>query len=169
MSDRVLVAFGSKHGATAEIAEAIAEVIREAGIDVDVLRAGTVKDLAPYAAVVLGSGVYIGKWQKEAVRFLEAQEAGLAERPVWLFSSGPSGEGDPVELLKGWRLPEAQQPVADRIAPRDIAVFHGSIDPAKLGIIEKQMIKMVKAPAGDFRDWDAIRAWAAGVASELAG
>jgi len=169
MSDRVLVAYGSKHGATAEIAEAIGEVIREAGLDVDVLSAGAVKDLAPYAAVVLGSAVYVGKWQKEAVKFLEAQAAGLAQRPVWLFSSGPTGEGDPVELLKGWRLPEAQQPVADRVAPRDIAVFHGSLDTGTLGFIEKQMIKMVKAPAGDFRDWDAIRDWAAAVASELSG
>ena len=169
MSDRVLVAYGSKHGATAEIAEAIGEVIREAGHDVDVLSAGSVKDLAPYAAVVLGSAVYVGKWQKEAVRFLEDQATELAQRPVWLFSSGPSGEGDPVELLKGWRLPGPLQSLADRIAPRDIAVFHGNIDPAKLGIIEKQMIKMVKAPGGDFRDWDAIRAWAFAVASELSG
>jgi len=103
MSERVLVAYGSKHGATAEIAEAIGEVMREAGLDVDVLSAGAVKDLAPYAAVVLGSGVYVGKWLKEAAKFLEAQAAGLAQRPVWLFSSGPSGEGDPVELLKGGR------------------------------------------------------------------
>jgi len=169
MSERVLVAYGSKHGATAEIAEAIGEVMREAGLDVDVLSAGAVKDLAPYAAVVLGSGVYVGKWLKEAAKFLEAQAAGLAQRPVWLFSSGPSGEGDPVELLKGWRLPEALQPVAERIAPRDIAVFHGIIDHAKLGFIEKRMIKMVKAPAGDFRDWEAIRAWASAVASELSG
>jgi len=116
---------------------------------------------------VLGSAAYVGRWQKEAARFLESQEAGLVQRPVWLFSSGPTGEGDPVELLQGWRLPEALRPVADRIAPRDIAVFHGNVDRSKLNFIEKQMIKMVKAPAGDFRDWNAIRAWAAGVASVL--
>ena len=78
-------------------------------------------------------------------------------------------EGDPVELLNGWRLPGAQQSIVDRIAPRDIAVFHGSVDAAKLGVIERQMIKMVKAPAGDFRDWDVIRAWASGIVSELPG
>ena len=75
MTNRVLMAYGSKHGATAEIAEAIGEMIREAGLDVDVLRAGAVKDLAPYAAVVLGIAVYAGRWHKEAVRFLEAQAA----------------------------------------------------------------------------------------------
>jgi menaquinone-dependent protoporphyrinogen oxidase len=169
MSTRILVAHGSKHGATAEIAEAIGAVIREAGLEVDVLRAGAVKDLTPYAAVVLGSALYVGKWQGEAVKFLEAQEAELAQRPVWIFSSGPTGEGDPVELLNGQRLPEAQEPVAERIGPRDVAVFHGSIDRGKLNFIERQMIKMVKAAVGDFRDWDAIRAWAAGVASALTG
>ncbi|HCB50398.1 MAG TPA: hypothetical protein DEP47_12980, partial [Chloroflexi bacterium] len=91
----------------------------------------------------------------------------LAERPVWLFSSGPAGEGDPVELLDGWRFPEAQQDIADRIQPRDIAVFHGALDPEELNFIERSMIKNVKAPVGDFRDWEVIEAWAAAVASEL--
>lgn len=167
MSDRILVAYGSKHGATTEIAEVIGQVIQERGLAVDVLRARAVDDLEPYAAVVLGSAVYVGAWRKEAVRFLKSLEAQLAQRSVWIFSSGPTGDGDPVELLNGWRLPGGQQSLVDRIAPRDIALFHGHIDTAKLGVIERQMIKMVKAQAGDFRDWDAIRAWASGIASEL--
>ena len=169
MDRQVLVAFGTKYGATAEIAEKIGEVLREAGLPTDVLPADRVGDLSAYKAVVLGSAVYIGQWRKEAVKFLKANETVLAEKPVWLFSSGPTGEGDPVELLKGWRLPEAQKAVADRIAPRDVAVFHGNVDRSKLNFIEKQMIKMVKAPVGDFRDWEAIRGWAAGVAQELSG
>jgi menaquinone-dependent protoporphyrinogen oxidase len=169
MSDKVLVAYGSKHGATAEIAEAIGQVIRDRGRAVDVLRARDVGDLSPYAAVVLGSAVYVGAWRKECVKFLKAHTAELAQRPVWIFSSGPTGEGDPLELLNGWTLPGAQQSIVDRIAPRDIAVFHGSVDVAKLGVIERQMIKMVKAPSGDYRDWEAIRAWASGIASGLPG
>ena len=79
----------------------------------------------------MGSAVYIGKWRKEAVKFLQANEKMLAERQVWLFSSGPTGEGDPVELTKGWRFPKALQPIADRIRPRDIAVFHGDVNMKK--------------------------------------
>jgi hypothetical protein len=87
-----------------------------------------VKDLGAYSAVVLGSAVYIGSWRKEAVKFLRANEKALADRPVWLFSSGPTGEGNLVELLKGWCFPTLLQPIADRIQPRDIAVFHGVVD-----------------------------------------
>jgi menaquinone-dependent protoporphyrinogen oxidase len=125
------------------------------------------KDLSPYAAVVLGSAVYIGRWRKEAVKFLEENEKTLAERDVWLFSTGPTGEGDPVELMDGWRFPEGQQAVADRIKPHDIALFHGELDMDELGFIERTMVKNVKAPVGDFRDWEAIAAWATAVAESL--
>jgi menaquinone-dependent protoporphyrinogen oxidase len=167
MEKQVLVAYATKYGATAEIAEKIGQVLRQAGLPTDVLPVDRVSDLSPYEAVVLGSAVYIGKWRKEAAKFLKANETVLAEKPVWLFSSGPPGEGDPVELTQGWQFPGKLQPVADRIAPHDIAVFHGAVDVNRLNFIEKWMLKNVKAPLGDFRDWDAITAWAAAIASAL--
>jgi len=167
LDSQVLVAYATKYDATAEIAEKIGEVLRQAGLRTDVLEVDDVDDLSSYRAVVLGSAVYIGKWRKEAVRFLKANEKTLAERPVWLFSSGPAGEGDPVELLDGWRFPEEQQDIADRIQPRDIAVFHGMLDVRKLNPVEKWMIKNVKSPVGDFRDWEAITAWATAIADAL--
>jgi len=167
INTQVLVAYATKYGATAEIAEKIGQVLRQAGLRADVLPTDRVGDMTPYQAVVLGSAVYIGQWRKEAVKFLKANEMALAERAVWLFSSGPTGEGDPVELTQGWHFPKALQPVADRIRPRDIAVFHGAMDVNKLNFIEKWMIKNVKAPLGDFRDWEAITAWATAIADEL--
>jgi len=91
----------------------------------------------------------------------------LAEKPVWLFSSGPPGEGDPVELAQGWRFPGKLQPIADRIGPRDIALFHGAVDVDKLNFIERWMLKNVKTPVGDYRDWEAIASWATAIAEEL--
>jgi menaquinone-dependent protoporphyrinogen oxidase len=167
MTGRVLVAYGSKYGSTAEIAQAIAQVLQEKGFDVDVASADAAGSPVDYTATVLGSGVYAGMWRKEAIEFLESHEADLATRPVWLFSSGPTGEGDPVELLDGWRFPTAQQELADRISPRDVAVFHGCIDSDKLNLAEKLIVKAVKGQFGDFRDWDAIRQWAAGIATAL--
>jgi menaquinone-dependent protoporphyrinogen oxidase len=167
MNQQVLVVYASKHGGTAEIAERISEVLRQTGVPTDVLPADRVRDLAGHEAVVLGSAVYIGRWRKEAARFLKANEQLLAKQMVWLFSSGPTGKGDPLELMDGWRFPEALQPVADRIEPRDIAVFHGVLDERKLNAIEKWMIKNVKAPLGDSRDWDAITAWATTIADAL--
>jgi menaquinone-dependent protoporphyrinogen oxidase len=167
MDKQVLVAYATKYGATAEIAEKIGEVLQQAGLQADVLPADRVGDLSAYQAVVLGSAVHIGRWRKEAARFLKANEQTLAGRSVWLFSSGPTGEGDPVALLQGWRFPRALQPIADRIQPRDIAVFHGAVDVNKLNFIERWMLNNVKTPVGDFRDWDAITAWARTVAGEL--
>ena len=167
MNDKILVAYATKYGSTGNIAEKIGEVLRQEGLQTDVVPIDRVRDLTPYKAVILGSAVYIGKWRKEAVEFLKKNVLALAERPVWLFSSGPTGEGDPVELLKGWRIPAELQPLIDQIKPRDIAVFHGSLSVEKMNFIEKGLIKNVKAPVGDFRDWEAITAWANSIGDAL--
>jgi menaquinone-dependent protoporphyrinogen oxidase len=167
MDTKVLVAYASKHGATAEIAEKMGQVLSEAGLATEVQPADRVTDLTPYSAVILGSAMYIGRWQKEASNFLKDNEKALAERPLWIFSSGPTGEGDPVELSDGWIFPKGLQAIADRIKPREITIFHGSVDMDKLGFLEKRMIKGVKAAVGDFRDWEAITAWAQGIAEAL--
>ena len=164
---KILITFATKYGSTTEIAEKIDTVLREAGLQTELLPVKQVKDLAPYTAVILGSAVYIGRWRKEAVQFLERNENALAERDVWLFSSGPTGEGDPVELLEGWEFPKGQQAVADRIHPHDITIFHGAVDVEKLNFIEKWMSKNVDVPIGDFRDWEAITAWATSIAQTL--
>jgi menaquinone-dependent protoporphyrinogen oxidase len=167
MDKQVLVVYATKYGATAEIAEKIGQVLREAGLRADVQPAGRVSDLTPYQAVVLGSAVYIGQWQKKAANFLKANQKALAERPVWLFSSGPTGQGDPATLTQGWRFPKGLQPIADRIRPRDIAIFHGHANVEKMNFLEKWMVKNVKASIGDFRDWAAITAWATTIANAL--
>ena len=168
MSSKVLVAYATKYGATAEIAEKIGEVLAQAGIAVEVAAVKQVKDLAAYDAVVLGSAVYIGRWRKEAVRFLKASAEQLSRRPLWIFSSGPTGKGDAVELANGWRFPKALEHQLDKIKPREIVVFHGAIDPGKMKGLEKWMIQKVGAAVEDSRDWEAIASWAGAIASALA-
>jgi menaquinone-dependent protoporphyrinogen oxidase len=168
MAKRVLVVYGSKHGATAEIAERIGATLRAAGLGVDVADARQAAAPAGYDAVVLGSAVYIGAWRREAARYLTQHEAALQGLPVWLFSSGPTQEGDPAELAGEFGFPKRLRPVADRIAPRNLAIFHGVNDLAKLSGIERWMMKQAKAQAGDFRDWAAIEAWARGIVTALA-
>ena len=167
MNAQVLVAYASKYGATKEIAEKIGQVLKDAGFVAVVLPADHVADLVPYQAVVLGSAVYIGGWRKQAARFLKANEKALAEKMVWLFSSGPTGQGDPIELVKGWRFPKALQHIADRVKPNDIVLFQGAAFPEKLSPIGRWMMKKVKAPLGDFRDWNAITIWAGKIAAKL--
>jgi menaquinone-dependent protoporphyrinogen oxidase len=167
MNGKILVAFASKYGATKEIAEKIGLVLKEAGHSADVLPVDKVSDLAVYGAVVLGSAVYIGGWRKQAARFLRANEKALAGKKVWLFSSGPTGKGDPIELVQGWRFPKGLQHIADRVNPVDTALFQGAAFPEKLSPIGRWMMKKVKAPLGDFRDWNAITIWAGKIAAKL--
>ena len=167
MDIRVLVAYASKYGATTEIAKKLGKILSEAGLDVDVLSVNSVIGLEPYQAVVLGSAVYAGRWRKEAASFLTSNAPALGRLPLWLFSSGPTGDGDPSQLMKGWRFPEALQSLADRLQPRDMALFHGVLDLTKLNVAEKLIIKGVKAPLGDYRDWEAVERWGTTIAEAL--
>lgn len=163
----ILVTYASKYGTTAEIAEKIAEVLRGSDLTISILPAAEVQDVSSYETVILGSGVYAGHWLKDAVTFLESNEKTLTTRSVWVFSSGPTGEGDPIEIMHSWRFPEAQQATLERINPKDITLFHGKIDMHALHLGDKLIIKAVRAKVGDFRDWEAISAWAKGIITEL--
>jgi menaquinone-dependent protoporphyrinogen oxidase len=166
MTSRVLVAYASKYGATLEIAEKIGEVLRGAGFKVNVLPADQVHELAPFGAVVLGSALYTNNWRIEALKFLEENAVFLENVPVWLFSSGLTGEVD-HSTPPDWRFPSQLQPVIDHICPREIATFRGALDMNKLNFAEKLIVKESKAPIGDFRDWEVITAWASRIASAL--
>ncbi|MDI7252761.1 MAG: flavodoxin domain-containing protein, partial [Actinomycetota bacterium] len=122
MGGKVLVAYGTKHGATGELAERIGAALREAGLEADVIPAGEVEDISGYGAVVLGSGVYYGRWLKSAVKFLKRWREELAKVPLWVFSSGPTGEGEPEELTSGWRSPKPLRSLLESLQPLDIAL-----------------------------------------------
>ena len=167
MDKKVLIAFATKHGATKEIAVRISQALNATGVAADLRSAEDVVDLPAYDAFVIGSAVYAGQWRKEAAELLESGEPAFLGKPVWLFSSGPTGEGDPAALMNGWTFPESLKPVAERIDPEDIAFFGGRLELDKLNLAEKILVKGIKAPIGDFRDWEAIDDWAAGIASSL--
>lgn len=94
---KVLVAYASKRGSTAEIAAAVAEALSEASLEVDCLESGDVEDVSPYDAIVLGSAVYMKRWRGDAKHFLRRHSKQLAERPLWVFSFGPVGDPDQPE------------------------------------------------------------------------
>ena len=167
MSVSALITYATKYGSTKEIAEKIAEIITQAGIQADILPIKQVKNLTEYQAVIMGSAVYIGGWRKEAVKFVNGNQSALSRQLVWIFSSGPTGDGDPVELLKGWRLPKKLQATVDQIKPQDIAVFHGKVMLEELSGLHRWMVKKVDSPVGDYRDWEMISKWAAGIAEQL--
>lgn len=159
----VLVAYASKHGSTAGIAEAIADALVDHEIKAEAKSVDAVDDLGPYEAVVLGNAVYAGSWMKEAVAFAERHAGELARKPVWLFSSGPLGDDVKDTEEQPRQLPELRR----AIAPKEHRVFYGALDTSVLGFAERMIAKAVKAPVGDFRNWDAIRAWGEQIAEEL--
>ena len=168
---RVLVAYASKHGATQGIAERVAARLVEAGLQADVESVEDAGDLDRYDAFVLGGALYMFHWMKEARRFAHRHRKTLADRPLWLFSSGPVGtemtdkDGRDLREVSGPKeLPELVQ----ELGPRDHHVFYGAVDHSKLGkgLIDRMTAKWM--PEGDYRDWDEIDAWVAGIARELA-
>jgi menaquinone-dependent protoporphyrinogen oxidase len=160
---RVLVACASKMGSTAEIADAVADRLRGAGFDVERMPAESVRSVEEYGAVVLGSAVYAGRWRQEALTFLRRFEAELADRPVWLFQSGPlddSAERHELELPKRVRF------LADGIGIHGSMTFGGRIDPEHPGgFLAKRMVD--SGLGKDFRDFGHVKAWADGIATEL--
>ena len=157
---KLLVAYASKYGSTAEIAEVVGQELRKREVEVEVKPVDQVSNLAGYDGFVIGSALYAGGWLKPAADFLRSNQDVLAGRLVWLFSSGPTGESDPNEILGGWSFPEDLADVVKRIKPREIILFHGKIDLDKLSPGEKMIIQSVKATVGDYRDWLVIRSWA---------
>lgn len=161
-SKRILVSAGSKHGATAEIAEHIGETLRARGLEVTVARPDEIESVDGYQAVVLGSGVYAGHWLGDAKDLADRVASSDPSPQAWLFSSGPLGdppkpEEDPVDVAA----------IVESTSARDHRVFAGKIDKSQLGFGERAIMVAVRAPEGDFRDWDAIEAWGNEIADAL--
>jgi menaquinone-dependent protoporphyrinogen oxidase len=162
--NRILVTAASKYRATLEIAQAIGEALAERGFDVTVSPIEDVTAVDGYDAVVAGSAVYAGHWMKPAREFVERVAADLADRPVWLFSSGPIGDPprpqeDPVDASE----------FVEQSGAREHRVFGGKLDKSRLSFGEKAIVMALRAPEGDFRDWDEVRSWATGIADSLSG
>ncbi|NUR94639.1 MAG: flavodoxin [Kribbellaceae bacterium] len=159
---KVLVAYASKAGATAGIADAIGNELRAHGHDVDVLDVARVHDITPYDVVVLGSALYLRRWRHEAVHFLRHNVAQLRQRQVWLFHSGPVGpDKDQDESM-----PAAVQHLAHEIGATPAVTFAGRLEPATAtGFLARRLAS--GNLAGDFRDWDKIRSWSADISAAI--
>jgi menaquinone-dependent protoporphyrinogen oxidase len=175
---RVLVAYASKTGFTKGIAEFIGEKLRARGVEADVREVGSVNNAGDYDAFVIGSAVYMFRWDKEAKKLISRNQALLASRPTWLFSSGPVGtkttnaKGEDLLAVSG---PNDIGELVESIKPREHKVFFGGLDGSRLGGAMGLAYRMVRRsesarrdmPEGDFRDWKEIEAWANDIADSL--
>lgn len=167
---KVLIAYGSRLGATEGIAERIGEVLRADGLTVSVQPAASAGPIADYDAAIVGGGIYAGHWHTSVKDFIDDNASVLSHMPAWLFSSGPVGErathSVPIEAVEVGGM-------AARIHARGHTVFLGALDRARVDASDLNGIERLVTrnfiPQGDWRDWNAIEAWAHAVARELVG
>jgi menaquinone-dependent protoporphyrinogen oxidase len=192
---RILVTYATMAGSTAEVAQAVGEQIASSGFQVEVLPLSDVKDLQPYEAVVVGGPMIMG-WHRSAVKFLKVHRDDFQRIPLAVFvlamsltQEGEMGAGDgsvtvdeklpkPPEKKGSLnfreryaRLSNYLKPIrkATRPAqPVSIGVFGGRLEYGRLkwwAVLFAMLV--IQAPAGDKRNWPAIREWAAGLAARL--
>jgi len=161
----VLIAYASKRGSTAEIAETVAATLRRSGLDVDLEPADRVCSLEPYDAVVLGSAVYMKRWRGDAKHFLKKHRKALRQMPFWVFSSGPVG--DPANDNPDWMEPPKLAEKLEEMGSRGHVVFGGCLPAEPHGFMEKAMVEGTPREHRDRRDWAEIRDWAGEIATEL--
>jgi menaquinone-dependent protoporphyrinogen oxidase len=186
---KVLVVYGSRHGATEGIAQRIGEVLRAQRLAAPVVSADVVadEDVRDADAFVVGSAVYMGRWLKEPTEFLENYPSLLRASPVWLFSSGPlpgsTASKEPSDPLADALGPKAGpgsggrmkiDELAASIGARDHRVFLGRYDPDEPPrSFPERIVRMLPGskgmlPHGDFRNWPDIEAWALEIAATMA-
>jgi menaquinone-dependent protoporphyrinogen oxidase len=173
---RVLIVYASRYGATQGIAERIATTLHRRHLAPSVQPAQEAADPAGYDAVVIGSAAYYFHWMKPATKFVQRNSSALADRPVWLFSSGPLGtkeRDDQGRDLREFLEPKEIAEFRTIVQPRDHHVFFGAMDSTRLGFTHRLIYRMPANrdgaifPQGDFRNWAEIDAWADTIVQSL--
>ena len=157
-ANRVLVAYASKAGSTAGIAARIAETLAQRGAAVDLRPAALVSDLAPYRAVVAGSAIRTGHLLPEMMSFIEKNQAALQQKPFSAFIACMTLAQDTPANRQ--TVSAYLDPLRALVRPASEGLFAGVMDLDRLPLFERLIILAMQAPRGDFRSWDAIRAWA---------
>lgn len=163
----ILVTWATKAGSTTGIAETIAATLREQGAQVDLMPVNDVTDVTRYDALVIGSAIRASSWLPEAVTLIETHQAVLAQKPVAYFTACLTLAEDTPENRE--EVHAYTDPVREILAPQAEAFFAGAMDLKKLSFPVRLLIKSMKAPQGDFRDMDAVTAWAQSIYPILTG
>lgn len=162
---RVLVTYASKAGSTAEVAAFIARRLADAGLAVDLRRTRNVRSVDGYRLVVLGSAIRAGHWLADASEFVKTHREALAARKTAFFTLCMTLQQDTAgnrEKVAGY-----SKPVREVLDPDWIEFFAGKMDYRRLVFGTRLIVKAMKVPEGDFRNWNAIGSWADRLAQKI--
>jgi len=163
---KVLVVYGTGTGCTAGVAERIGKTLADKGATVEVVSAKDAPGASGYDAVLVGSGIRMGSWHAPVKEWVTRNAADLKGVPVAFYTAclTLANEPDKTDEVRAYTDPLVAE---SGVEPVDVGVFAGWNEPKQFSFIDRTVMKMMKAPEGDFRDWDKIEAWAAGVAPKL--
>jgi menaquinone-dependent protoporphyrinogen oxidase len=171
MTNKILVTYATCTGSTVGVAEVIGKSLSEGGAQVDVLPMQTVKDLAPYQAVVAGSAIQNKQWLPEAMQFIQAYQAELRGKPFAAFlvcMTLAMRDGEKYRPFVG----EFMAPVRALVQPVSQGLFAGALDIRKVPSASDRFKFRLSVlfgvwKEGDHRDWEAIRTWAESLRPQL--
>jgi len=161
---KILVAYATKTGSTAEVAVEIGKTLAGLGREVDVKPIAEAGELSAYSSFVIGAPINGFRWRQDALDFVSANRAALSAKPTAFFL---------LSIMYGHGRPSARRkaetflaPVGALVKPVSTGFFGGvmaSAPPWPLRV----MFGVKKDAPRDARDWNAIRTWAAELAEKL--
>jgi menaquinone-dependent protoporphyrinogen oxidase len=158
MNTRILIVYATRSGSTREVAEVIGATLEQRGADADVREVAQVRDLASYSAVIVGSAIRGAKWLPEALGFVNANRDALSRVPLAYFQVCMTLMEDTPETRAKART--FLEPVCAMIQPLEAESFAGKIEYRNAPFVMRALMRLIRTPEGDRRDWNAIRDWA---------
>ncbi len=158
---KILIVYGSKMEGTSGIASMLGTALMTCGVHADVVRAEDAVPPRSYDAVIVGSGLYAGRWRHPARQFVTRNTKTLLEIPTWFFSSGPLDDS-----ARAHDIPATRQVtrLMGRVGARGHMTFGGRLLPDAKGFPASSM---ARTHAGDWRDPEQIKEWARRIVEEL--
>ena len=158
----ILLAYATRYGSTQEVAEVITAGLRETGLKVDIQPMAEVGTLDNYDAIILGAAIYNANWNLDAHHFVLQHQEALSQLPIAIFTLGPLSPSAAAKRNSRRQL-DIELAKYPWLKPVAVEIFAGKYDPSKPGLnfFERFL------PARDYRNWDAIRAWANTLPAQL--